>query len=106
MGKNAIVFWADMSPCVHINILILGEGPTQGLYDTTLIAETKYYVNFTQSNRKFCLSLHCNRSNSFLFVNKTKIYQFKVKDSEIKKCPLCLGNISKEFTSINMKKEN
>ena len=44
MGKNAIIFRADMSSSVHIdktvkNILVLGEGPTQGLDDTTLTAE-------------------------------------------------------------------
>ena len=49
------------------------------------------------------LSLHYNRSKSFLFVNTTKIYQFKAKQSEIKDFTLCLGNISKDFT-INMKK--
>ena len=43
-------------------------------------------------------------SNCFLFVNATKIYKFKANDSEIKKYPLCLGNISKDFTAINMKK--
>ena len=30
------------------NILILGEKPTQGLDDTTLTAEGKYPINFTQ----------------------------------------------------------
>ena len=43
-------------------------------------------------------------SNSFLFVNATKIYRFKAKDSKKKKCPLCLGNISKDFIANNMKK--
>ena len=56
------------------------------------------------SNRKFCLSLHYNGTNSFLFVNAAKIYQFKVKNSEMKKYPLLLGNISKDFTANNMKK--
>ena len=64
-------------------ILILVEGPTQRLNDTALTAEAKYPINFTQSGR-FVLSLHYNGINSFLFVNATKIYQFKAKDSEIK----------------------
>ena len=51
------------------------------------------------------LSLHYNGSNSFLFVNVVKKYQFKVKDSEIKPYSLCLGNISKDFTLGNMKKK-
>ena len=33
------------------DILILGEGPTQGLNDTTLTAEAKYVINFTQSGK-------------------------------------------------------
>ena len=90
MGKNVISFGADMSSSVHINnknkdILILGERPTQGLGDTTLTAEAKYSINFTQPKKGFLLSLQYNGSNSFLFVNTTKIYQFKAKDSQIKK---------------------
>ena len=45
------------------NILILGEGPTQGLDDTSLTAEAKY-PKFTQSGKIFVVSLHYNRSNS------------------------------------------
>ena len=65
-------------------ILILGEEPTQGLDDTTLRAEAKYPINFRQPRKRFVFSLHYNGSNSFLFVNATKIYQFTAKDSEIK----------------------
>ena len=67
-------------------------------------AEAIYAINFTQPNKRFALNLHCNGSNSFLFVNATKINQSKAKDSEIKDYTLCLGNISKDFTIINMKK--
>ena len=66
------------------DILTLEEGPTQELDDTTLTVEAKYWINFTQSNKKFCLNLHYNGNKSF-FVNATKIYQFKEKYSEIKK---------------------
>ena len=75
------------------DILILDQGPTQGLDDDTLTAEVKYPLNFTQSERRFVLSLHYNGSDSFLFVDATKIYQFDVKDLEIKKNSLRLGNI-------------
>ena len=62
MGKNVIIFGADMSSSVHVDnkekdILTLGEEPTQGLDDTTFTAEAKY-LNFTQSERRFVLSLH------------------------------------------------
>ena len=48
--------------------------------------------------------MHHNGANSYLFVNGTKIYQFKAKDSEIVASPLLLGNISKDFSVNNMKK--
>ena len=111
MGKNVIIFGSDMSSSSHIDnknkdILIHGEGPTQGLDDTTVIAEAKYPINFTQPNKRLVLSLHYNGSNSLLFVNATKIYQFEAEDSEIKYYALCLGNISKDFTTNNMKKQD
>ena len=109
MGKNVIIFGADMSSFVHVDnnekdILILGEGPTLGSDDTTLTGEVKYPIDFTQPSRRLLLSLHYNGSDSFLFVDATKIYQFKAKDSEIKKYPLSLDNVSKDFTIDDMKK--
>ena len=97
-----------MSSSAHIdnkkkNILVLGIGPTQGL-EHTLTAEKMYSINFTVTNKKFCLSLHYNGANSYLFVNGTEIYKFKAKDSEIVATPLCLGNISKDWSTDNMKK--
>ena len=62
-----------------------------------LTAEGKQPINFTQSGKRFVLSLHYNESNSFSFVNVTKVYQFKAKNSEIKDYSLHLGNISKIF---------
>ena len=62
-----------------------------------------YSINFTEKNKKFCLSLHYNGANSYLFVNGTEIYKFKAKDSEIVATPLCLGNISKDGSVDNMK---
>ena len=63
-----------------------------------------YSINFTEKNKKFCLSLHYNGANSYLFVNGTEIYKFKAKDSEIVANPLCLGNISKNWSVDNMKR--
>ena len=64
-----------------------------------------YSINFTMAKRKFCLSLHYSGANSYLFVNGTEIYKFKAKDSEIVASPLCLGNISKDWSVDNMKKK-
>ena len=85
-------------------ILVPGEGSVQELDDTMITAEAKYSISFSRSQRKFCLSFHYNGTNSFLFVIATKIYQFKAKDSEIKRYPLCLGNISKRFLVNNLMK--
>ena len=63
----------------------------------------KYPIHSTQPRKRFVLNLHYNGNNSFLFVNATKIYKFKAKDSEIKNYALCLGNISENFTINNMK---
>ena len=100
---------ADISFSVHVDnqkkdILIIGEGPTQGLDDTALAGEKKYSINFTAARKKFCLGLHYNGPDSYLFVNGTKNYNLKAKDSEIVSNPLCLGNISKDFSVANMKK--
>ena len=58
MGKNVIISGADISSSVNVdnknkNILVLGEGPTQRLDDTTLTTETKDPINFTQPRKRF-----------------------------------------------------
>ena len=63
-----------------------------------------YSINFTVTKKKFRLSLHSNGANSYLFVKGTEICKFKAKDSEIVASPLCLGNISKDWSTDNMKK--
>ena len=42
----------------------------------------------------------------FLFVSATKIYQFKANDSEIKRYPLCLRNVSGDFQLITWKEQD
>ena len=108
LGRNVIIFGVDMSSSTKIDnrekdILILGKGPTQGL-EHTLSAEKMYSINFTEHHKKSCLSLHYNGANSYLFVNGKEIHKFKAKDSEIVANPLCLGNISKDWTVDNTKK--
>ena len=85
------------------DFLIVGIGPTQGLDDTTLAAETRYSITFSRSNGKFCVSLHYNGSISLLFVHATKIYQFKAKDSEIKKISFVFRKYIKDSTANSIK---
>ena len=76
-GQNVIIFGIDMSSSAHISnkkkdILILGKGPTQGL-EHALTAEKMYSINFSVTKKKFCISLHYNGANSYLFVSGTEI---------------------------------
>ena len=48
--------------------------------------------------------MHYNRANSHLFVNGTESFKFRAKDSEIVATPLCLQNISEDWSVDNMKK--
>ena len=84
-GRNAIIFGVDMSSSVHANnktrnILVLGKDFIQGIDNTAIYAEKLYSINFTENNRKFCLSLHYNGASSYLFVNGTEIIKFEAKD--------------------------
>ena len=86
MGKSSIfldLIWGHLYILItkKKDISIFGEGPTQGLDDTSLTVEAKYPINFTQLRKRVVLSLQYKGSKSFLFVNATKIYQFKAKNS-------------------------
>ena len=98
-----------MSSSIHIDnkkkdILDLGRGPTQGL-ESTLTSEKMYSINFIVTKKKFCISLHYNGAKSYLFVNGAEIIKFKAEDSEIAASPLVLGNISKSWSTDNLKKK-
>ena len=107
-GRKVIIFGVDMSSSVHVDnkgkdVLILGKGRTQGLGEHSLTAEKMYLVHFSDNGDKYCLTLHYNGGNSYLFVNGRVIIKFKSKDSKIVASPLCLRNISKDWSVYNMK---
>ena len=84
--RNVVIFGVDNSSSSHTDnrknhFLVLGEGPTQGINDSSGSAENKFSFIFSEANTKFCLSLHYNGDESYLYVNKTEIYEFKVKDN-------------------------
>ena len=84
------------------DILVFGVGPTQGLEYTLFVAKM-HSINFTENNSKLYLSLLYNGVNSYLLVNASEVYKYKAKDSEIVATPLCLGNISEDWTVDDMK---
>ena len=77
IGKNVIIFGVDISSSPSIDnkkkyILVLGKGLTERL-EHMPTAEKVYSIIFTANKNKFCLSLHYNGGNSYLFVNGTGI---------------------------------
>ena len=63
--------------------------------------------NFSTENKVFCLNLHYNGDNSYLFVNGKEIVKFKAKNSEIKPKPMALGSmITTEHLSTDKIKES
>ena len=104
MARNIIIFGVDSSNSAHAtnktqNILILGHDLTQKINGTTIYVEKMYSPNFTAENKIFCLSLHYNGDDSYLFVNGKEATKFKAKNSEIKANQLTFGSIS---TSSNL----
>ena len=68
-----IILGADTSSSVHAHnkgrhVLILGFGPTQVLGEHSLTTKKLSSVNFTVKRKKFCISLHYNGTNSYLFI--------------------------------------
>ena len=62
-GKNCIIFGADITSSSHVNdkknnILVLSKDFVQGISGTTIYAEKLYSINFTENNKKICLSWH------------------------------------------------
>ena len=93
-GGNVLIFGADTSFSIHRtnranHIYVMGDGLTQGIHDTTLYVEKKYYRNFTQPNVKFVLSLHYNGNDSYLIVNGRQELKFKCKTDQLVKKKLC-----------------
>ena len=77
------------------NYLILGEGPTYSINGSFGSPEEKWSITFTKSNTKFCLSLHNNADNSYLFVNGKKVFKFKADNNNVSfSTQFLLGSIS------------
>ena len=82
-----LLFWGQIIVCqcmliITKDILVVDAGQTQELDNTMITEETKNSINFSRPHKKFCLILHYNESNTFLFVDAIKICQLKGKDSE------------------------
>ena len=73
-ARNVIILGVDNSSSSHSDnrkkiFLILGECTTFRINGSFGSPEKKFRINFSKANTKFCLSLHYNADNSYLFVN-------------------------------------
>ena len=64
----------------------------------------KFSISFTKQQKKFCICLRYNGTNSYIFVNGVKTHKFKTKVSKTNAAPLCFGNASNDFSVDNMQK--
>ena len=108
-SRNLIIFGCDISFSTHANnrannIYKLGKYFIQGVNGTAIYAEKMYKTDPSIQEKMYVLSLHYNGDNSYLFINGTQELKFKAKNSELNKNTFCVGNISEDFSNINMDK--
>ena len=104
-ARNVLIFGADMSFSTHANnrannIYVMG----QGINNTTIYTEKKFYRNFINPGKKFILSLHYNGDDGYLFVNGRQKLKFKCKTDQLIKEKLCIGNLSDQWTTSESEK--
>ena len=112
-ARNVLIFGANMSLSNHTNnrannIYVMGELFIQGISNTTIYAEKKFYRDFADTGKKFILSLYYNGDDSYLFVNGRQELNFKCKTDQLVKVimhrKLCIGNLSDQWTTSESKK--
>ena len=109
--KIVTIFGVDNNSSVHTHnrkkyILVLCEGPTDGLDDTAITIEAQYSLNITRSTKKICLQKFVfekvyptmQAAVFCMLMAWLKNLSIQSKNSEIKSHPLYLGNISRNFT--------
>ena len=112
-GKNVILRglgWGegvDMTNSKYANnktkdVLVLGRDLIQKIDDKTIYAEKMYSLNFTIANKPFCLNLHYEGHDSYLFVNGKEVIKFKTKYQGVLG-NLSLGNISADSNQADRK---
>ena len=84
-------------------MLALGKGNIK-FNNRTVNIKAPYKTNICVTETKIVLNLHYNKQNSHIFANGDKVTDFSAKNSEINDDPICLGNISKNFSESDTKK--
>ena len=80
---------------------MLDEVVTFGINGSFGAPENKFSINFSKVNTKFCLSLHYNTDNSYLFVNGKETFKFKADNKNVNfPTQFCQGSISNGFSAV------
>ena len=108
-ARNVVTFGFYNSSSSHAdnhknNFLVLGERDTFSINGSFGEPEKKFSINFVKANTKFCLSLHYNADNSYLFANGKEIFKFKDAKKNGNKndnfpTQFCLRSISNGFSA-------
>ena len=48
-----------------------------------LVHQKTFAINFSKAKTKFCLTLHYNADNGYLFVNGEQIFKFKANNKNV-----------------------
>ena len=62
---------------------MLGKVQLLELMEALVHQKKKVSINFSKANTKFCLNLHYNVDNSYLFVNGKEIFKFKANNKNV-----------------------
>ena len=104
-ARNFIIFGVDNSSSSHVdngknNFLVLREDWTYGINGSLDAPKRKFDINFSEANTTFCLSLHYNADNSYLFVNRQEIFKIKADNKNVNlPTQYCIGSISDGFSN-------
>ena len=74
---------------MHVQLMVLMEA-----FDHQ---KKKFSINFTKADTKFCLSLHYNADNSYLFVNEEENFKFKTDNKNVKMLTFRLNFVSEAY---------
>ena len=74
---------------------MLVEGPMYGINGSLGSPEKKLSISFNKAKTKFCLNLHYNHGNNYLFVNGKETFKFKADNKNVDfPTQFCLGIMS------------
>ena len=81
-----------------------GEEPTYDNNGSFSSTDNKFGINFSKAKTKFCLSIHYNGDNVYLFVNGKVIYKFKANNkTSTLTSQFCSGSISKKLIKMDQR---